>query len=573
MKDLEEVKKKIDPLTEALNKCKQAFIITFMFAFAVNVLNLITPLYSLQVLDRVLSSRSLETLLMLSLVMIAVYIVLHLLQVVRAFVLIKIGEWLHSRMTPILFANSVANAAVRPSIGGSQSLRDLATVKSFLTSSGINTLFDAPWSIIYVLVVFLIHPYLGWLTIFGGIIIFCFAVFNAYSTNNQLSKATESNIKSMNQAEIANRNAEAIEAMGMMKHLVKNWYKASEQSMKLQSHASYRNGVISNISKFIRVSLQMAVTGIGAYLTLKNEMTVGGMIASSIIVGRALAPFDQAIAVWKSVTDSKVAFERLKKSFDHTPVRSQDMKLPVPQGILTFENVFFAHPPRTQAEQTNPKHVVKGVSFGLEAGDVLAIIGPSAAGKSSMAKLMMGVWKPSAGSIRLDGAEIYSWNRENFGQYVGYLPQAIELFSGTIKENIARLNQDASSEDIVEAAQIAGAHDMILRLPNGYDTDIGVAGASLSGGQKQRIGLARAFFGNPRFVVLDEPNANLDETGEAALVQAILKAKEKKITTVIISHRTSILSSVDKILVLQDGSIAAFGSREEIIARISGTNQ
>jgi ATP-binding cassette subfamily C protein len=554
-------------LIEILKRTKQVFVITFLFAFAVNFLMLITPLYSLQVLDRVISSRSMETLLMLTLVMLVVYIALTLLQVARSFVLIRIGEWLDTKLAPSLVAQSISIASIRPNTGGSQALRDLDAVKSFLTSIGINTLFDAPWSIIYLIVIFYIHPYLGYLTIVGAILILIFAVLNAYATNNALARATEQNMRGMHLAEIATRNAEAVEAMGMIDAVVGNWRKANDSKMEYQSVASYRNGVISNTSKFLRMILQMAVTGIGAYLALKEEMTVGAMIASSIMVGRALAPFDAAIETWKQITTATKSYERLKETFAKLSVRPESMSLPKPEGRLVVENIFFAPPAATP--QAMMKYTLRGVSFNLEPGEVLAVIGPSAAGKTSLAKLLMGVWKPMSGVVRLDGADVFSWKRNEFGEHVGYMPQGIELFNGTIKDNIARLRADANPEDIVLAAKMAGVHDMILRLPNGYETDIGLGGSMLSAGQRQRIALARAFYGHPKFLVLDEPNANLDELGEMALVQAIQNAKANKITTIIISHRPSILSSVDKILILQEGTVVAFGPRNEILARLN----
>ena len=561
----------MNPLAEAMKKCKKVFVVTFIFAFVVNFLMLITPLYSLQVLDRVISSRSMETLVMLTLVMFLIYISLTLMQIARSFTLIKVGEWMDRNLAPMLFAQSIEIASIRPSLGAGQNLRDLETVKSFLTSIGINTLFDAPWSIIYIIVIFMIHPYLGYLTIIGGVILFVFAIFNAYATTSSLAKATEYNMKSLNLAEIATRNAEVVEAMGMMRAVTNNWQKANMLKLDMQSVASYRNGIISNISKCIRMLLQMGVTGVGAYLAIKNQMSVGAMIASSILVGRALTPLDAAIETWKQITGAVKSYERLTIAFANPTMRQESMSLPEPEGRLFVENVFYAPPPAPG--QAAVKYTIKGVHFSLEPGEILAIIGPSAAGKTSLAKIMAGVWRPTSGIVRLDGADVYSWNRDDFGKYMGYLPQGVELFNGTIKDNIARMDLEADPEKIVMAAQMAGVHEMILRLPNGYETDIGIGGSAVSAGQRQRIGLARAFYGNPKIVVLDEPNANLDELGEVALVQALQNARNHKITTVIISHRPSILSSVDKILILQDGAIAAFGPSQEILARFAAKPQ
>lgn len=562
------------PLQVVIEEAKPVFIIVFLFSFVVNIFMLITPLYSLQVLDRVLSSKSLETLLYLTLLMFGVYVALTLMQIARSFTLIKLGEWMDKRLSPVLFEISIKNAAIKNSFGASNNLRDLQMVKGFCTSVGINTIFDAPWTIIYVIVLFIIHPWMGWISIIGAILIMISALINAYAINKGLSESTDFNIKGMNQSEIASRNAEVIEAMGMMKAVVKRWSYFNSNALDYQSIASYRNGIISNFSRYmIRMVLQMLVTGIGAYLAVTRplEMSVGGMITSSIMVGRALAPFDSAIEVWKQMTGALKSYGRLMEAFQDKTLRQDAMSLPVPSGAISIENVYFV-PYAVKAKLKpgeTPNYTLKGVSCEINAGEIVAIIGPSAAGKSTLAKLIVGVWQPTQGIIRLDAGDVYSWNRDDFGKFVGYLPQDVELFSGKIKDNIARMLEDQDPSLIVEAAQFAGAHELILRLPNGYDTDIGVGGANLSGGQRQRIGLARAFYNKPRVVVLDEPNANLDEVGELALVQALKNAKANNITTIVVSHRPSILSSVDKILIIQDGTVAAFGERDDILGRFA----
>ncbi|MGI4775894.1 MAG: type I secretion system permease/ATPase [Janthinobacterium lividum] len=571
-KTLNSPNSKINHLAIALAECKSAFWTTFWFAFVINLLMLITPLYSLQVLDRVIGSGSIETLIMLSLVIGFIYFVYGLLQIARSFTLIKIGEWLDNRLSPIIFGHAISASATRINMGASQLLRDFQTVKTFLTSTGINTIFDAPWSIIYIIVIFMIHPYIGIITIVGAIIIVSTAFFNAIATNKTLGEATEFAIKSHGQADIANRNAEVVEAMGMMKNVTNNWHQLNVASLAKQSTASYRNGVISNFSRFIRNLMQMLVTGVGAYVVVSTsgrEMTTGGMIASSIIVGRALAPFDNAIELWKSISNTLKSYKNINQSFSKYSPRDEAMPISNVNGLITIENVYYSTPlPANTPPSPNPKYILKDVSFVVQPGEIFAVIGPSAAGKSTLAKVMIGVWKAASGSIRLDGAEIYNWNRENFGYHVGYLPQGIELFSGSIKQNIARMLDDADPAKVIAAAKIAGAHEMILRFPDGYDSDIGTAGSSLSGGQKQRIGLARAFYGNPKFIILDEPNANLDEAGEIALSNALKQAKELGISVIVISHRPSVLSVVDKILVLQEGCVVACGTQEEIHQKI-----
>lgn len=563
---------KLNPFQEALAKCKQAFIVVFVFAFAVNISMLLTSLYSLQVLDRVLGSGNLNTLLMLSLIFAVIYMVYTMLQIARSFTLIKIGEWLDNNMSPLLFSHAVAAAAKKQGSSASQLLRDFQTVKTFVTSTGINTLFDAPWSIIYIAVLFSFHTYMGVITIIGGIIVITTALLNAIATNKKLGEATEHSIKSMTQADIATRNAEVVEAMGMMKNVSHNWAKYNSSALACQSVASYRNGIIANISRMFRSHMQMAITGVGALLVVVTggrDFTAGTMIASSILVGRALAPFDNAIEMWKSISGASKSYARIMEAFKVSTLREDAMPISDVKGHLALENVYYAHPtdkPLPQGMQ--PKYVLKGISFAVSPGEIVAVIGPSAAGKSTLAKVMTGVWPVSSGAVRLDGGDVYKWNRADFGRHIGYVPQGIELFSGTVKQNIARMAEDIDADEVVAAAKMAGAHDMILRLPDGYETDIGTAGSNLSGGQKQRVALARAFYKKPKLIILDEPNANLDIAGEEALASALKQAKEHGMSAIVISHRPSILAAVDKVLVVQDGSVAAYGDTEDILRQM-----
>lgn len=563
----------LSPVHKAIEQCKLTFWITFWFTFVINLLMLLTPLYSLQVLDRVIGSGSLETLLMLSLIIGIIYFVYGLLQTIRGFTLIKIGEWLDNNLSPTIFAHGISATASSSGTGATQMLRDFQAVKLFLTSSGINALYDMPWSLIYVIVIFLIHPYLGTLTVVGGIVIISLALFNAVVTNKTLGEATELSIKGYMQAEIASRNAETVEAMGMMQNITKNWRKFNQASLNKQSYASYRNSIISNFSRFIRNVMQMMVTGIGAYIVVTTDgqdMTTGGMIASSIIVGRALAPFDNAIELWKSMSSAFRSYKNINQAFAKYTPRNEAMPIPGVTGHLAVEDLYYAIPtPAGKPQPLNPKYILQGVSFQAYPGEILAIIGSSAAGKSTLAKILVGVWKASGGAVRLDGGEIYQWNRQDFGQHVGYLPQGVELFSGNLKQNIARMAEEAEPDQVIKAAQLAGAHEMIMRLPSGYDTDIGPAGSNLSGGQRQRVGLARSFYGSPKMLILDEPNANLDQAGEAALAEALIQAKNLKMTVIVISHRPSILSIVDKILVLQNGTVKAYGTQSEVQAKVS----
>jgi PrtD family type I secretion system ABC transporter len=549
-------------LDNALLTCKSAFWFILLFSFIANILLLALPIYSLQVLDRVISSASVDTLLMLSLVVSGAFIALGLVQIARSMAMVRIGEWLDNKLAPDFLYNAVSLSAISNATIGSQSLRDLNTVRQFLTGQAMNSILDAPWALIYIGIIFAIHPITGFIAIGGGIMLLLMAWLNEYATKPPLNTANELAIKGLGQVDIAARNAEVVEAMGMMPAILSSWRKVNDQMIAQQSLASNRASIIATTSKILRMILQIAVMGMGAYLTLKNEITLGGIIAGSILIGKALAPFESAIDTWKQVVSARKSYERMQTTLKNQVVRNKAMSLPAPEGILSVEKVVFA-PPSSQ------RPTLKGVSFALEAGEILGVIGPSAAGKSTLAKLITGVWRPSSGVVRLDGADVYSWNREEFGQYAGYLPQDVELFNGTVKDNIARLQENASPEDIVDAAKLAGVHDMILHLPNGYETQVGQGGSILSGGQRQRIGLARAFFGNPKLVILDEPNANLDESGERGLMQTIFNAKGRKITTVVISHRTSILQAVDKILVMNDGLVAAFGPRQDVLAQIN----
>lgn len=579
MKLKDSVIKEPNPLQAALASCKQAFRIIFCFAFCINLLMLITPLYSLQVLDRVLGSGNLNTLLMLSLVIGGIYFVYGLLQIARSYTMIRIGEWLDNNLSPVLLAYSIAGSALKQGSGASQLQRDFQTVKTFLTSTGLNTILDAPWSIAYVAVIFMINPYIGYLTIGGGLLIVFLAFVNAAATNKILGEANEYSIRSLNHAEVASRNSEVIEAMGMMENVVKNWQTYNRSALAKQSEASYRNGLISNISRFFRNIMTMSVTAISAVVivvTSGKDMSTGGMIASSIMVGKALAPFDNSIEMWKQISNAMKSYKRITEAFETVQLRDKSMPISNVTGHLVIDNIYYAHPqPKSNnifQQQQQPKYILKGMSFAVLPGEALAIIGPSAAGKSTLAKVITGVWPTTSGTVRLDGGDIYKWNRNDFGKHVGYLPQGIELFSGSIKQNIARMAEDIDTAMVEDCAKLAGAHELFLKFPDGYDSDIGVAGFSLSGGQRQRIGLARAFYGNPKLVILDEPNANLDEAGEKALSNALIEAKKRNIAVIVISHRPSVLSVVDKILVVQDGAVASFGTKEEVMNKIKLMN-
>lgn len=547
---------------ETLASCKQVFAYGALFGCMSNLLMLALPLYSLQVLDRVLSSGSMETLMMLTIITLLSIGGMEAINAIRSFMLIRMGEWLEEKVAPLLFHYSLMMSAQTKSANGSQQLRDFATLKQFLTGPQLNTLVDSPWALIFIIVLFLIHPMLGWLTIIGGVVLLVFAFLNEKKTKPLLEKSNKYSVAGLQMSDAMSRNAEVIEGMGMHHAVTGNWYALNKQTRKWQVKASHFSTLLGNSSKFIRLALQIAVTGLGGYLVLQGELTSGAMIASSILAGRALAPFESSIMSWKSVVAARTSYTRLAKVLQNTVDRFEAMELPVPQGNLQVENLSYVLSGST-------KPILKSINFEIDAGEGLGVIGPSASGKSSLAKLLLGVWKASAGNVRLDGADVYQWKRDDFGKYVGYLPQDVELFAGTVKDNIARMDKEADPAKIVEAAKLAKIHEMILRLPLGYDTDIGSQGASLSAGQRQRVGLARAFYGNPKLVVLDEPNSNLDQEGDLALAAAIRDAKANGMTVVIISHRPAIMAEVDKMLVLQEGQVASFGTRNEVMGRFS----
>jgi len=551
------MKQKSTILTNALKIAKPVFLYMGVFSFFINLLMLVVPLYSLQVLDRVLSTGSMETLLWLTVIMVTSFLISSLLQGIRSFALIRVGEWIDEKLSTPLLAMSISNAA-STGIRGTQNMRDLNTVKGFLTGNGLLTLFDAPWSIIFLLVIYVMNPDLGNITLIGCVILLLLAWANEIAMQKPLDEASENNVKNLQHVDIAMRNAEAIEAMGMTETLAMRWKAVNKQVTSLQSLASYRSAIIQSVTKFFRLVLQIAIIGWGAYLALHNQITSGSIIAASILTGRTFAPFESAISTWKIFVDARKAYHRLNYNISLMDTRLEGISLPVPSGHVTVERLMHAVPGRQ-------KPVLRNVNFSLNPGDILGIIGASAAGKSTLGKLITGAFSPSSGVVRLDGGDICQWKRDEIGQYVGYLPQDIELFGGTIKDNIARMIPNAPDDAIVKAAELAGVHKLILSLPNSYDTDVGAGGAALSAGQRQRIGLARAFYGDPKVLVLDEPDASLDSDGEAALMQSLAKAQEQKTTTIVITHRKQMLRFFNKLLVMGDGEMMMFGPTREVL--------
>lgn len=548
-------------LQRALSACKGSFVSVGFFSMFVNLLMLVPPMYMLQVYDRVLTSQSLDTLVMLTLVVVFLFMVMGGLELVRSRMLVRIGNRLDTTINQRLYSAMFKRSLVVQGGQGAQPLNDLTSLRQFLTGNGLFAFFDAPWVPIYLGILFIFHPWLGIFATCAGVILFILALINEKSTKGLLAEANSEQIQAQNLANSNLRNAEVLHAMGMLPGIMGRWSKRHHEFLAKQSQASDRAGALTNTSKIMRLMFQSLILGLGALLVLKGEMTAGMMIAGSILMGRALAPIDQMIGGWKGFVAARGAYSRLNDLLNQIPDDQRRMTLPPPQGIIDIEEVAAA-PPGTRMA------TIRGVNFSVEKGEHVGIIGPSAAGKSTLARVLLGIWPTQVGNVRLDGGDINQYNRDELGPYIGYLPQDIELFDGSISENIARFG-DINAEKVVAAAKKAGVHEMVLELSNGYDTVISSTSGALSGGQRQRLGLARALYGNPVLVVLDEPNANLDEAGERALAEAIAHLKAEGTTLFVVSHRTSLLKAMDKLLVMKEGQVNMFGPRDQVLAQFA----
>jgi len=537
------------------------FVYAGLFSLAINVLLLVPALYMLQLFDRVISSRSEETLVMLSLGALLALAMMGVIEVLRARLLAYCGIALNRKLGPQVLDGLIAQTARLKGAEHLNGLRDVNTLRGFLAGPGILALLDAPWLPLFLVLIFLLHPTLGALATAGALAMIALALANERFTRRPLERVQSESRRAGSFVDAATRSAEAVSALGMQSAVIRRWSALNERALREQAEASGLGGVFSGLSKFFRQFIQMAMLGTGAYLVVRQSITPGTMVAASIVLGRALAPVELLVAGWRDLVEVRSAWRRLGQLFAANPPAEPGTQLPVPAGALTVERVVFGFP-------GTERPVLRGVSFSLQAGESLGVIGPTAAGKSTLARLVVGVWKPAGGAVRLDGADVGTWQREQFGRHVGYVPQVVELFGGTVAENIARLGEPDSAA-VVRAAQRAHAHDMILRLPAGYDTEIGEAGSALSPGQRQRVALARALYGEPRLVVLDEPNANLDSDGDEALVGALRDLKQDGVTVVVIAHRPSLLGGVDRLLVLKDGVVELFGPRAEVTARVT----
>jgi ATP-binding cassette subfamily C exporter for protease/lipase len=552
-------------IIKTLMDYKSAFCALAVFSGVINFMMLIPSIYMMQVYDRVLSSKSETTLLMITLITAVLYSFMHVLEWVRSMVLVKISTGLDMKLNYRIFNVSFENTLRKGNANPSQVMADLATIRQFVTGNGLFALFDVPWLPIYLFVAFCFHPILGLFATAGIIILLGLAYWNEISTKSQLNEASKMAVAASTFANNALVNADVIESMGMLNNLYQKWGNLQEQVIYQQGIASARNAKINAITKFIRVLWQSLALAVGALLVIENQISPGMMIACSILLGRALSPVEQLIGTWKQLSSVRNSYNRLTQLLTAFPQRAKKMALDQPKGYLSIEQMGVAR------EGSN-KLILKGININVQPGDALAIVGPSASGKSTLARAIVGILKPTQGTIRIDGADLHQWDKNRLGPSIGYLPQNIELFAGSVAENISRFN-DVDPEQVISAAKMAGVHDMILRLPEGYDTVLGAGGAGLSGGQKQRIALARALYGLPSLIVLDEPNSNLDELGETALVNAVEALIAAKSTVIVITHRPSILAKMNKLLVLQDGAIQLFGPKDQVLDRINQKNK
>lgn len=552
---------KSDELRRLLRECRGYFVTAAVFSLGINLLYLAAPLYMLQVYDRVIASSSQVTLLMLTLALLLAFLALAGLDAVRARVLTRASIRLDR-----LIAGRVMTAIIdrASSFGGarSQLLRDFDTFRQFITGTGIHAVFDLPWAPIYILVIFALHPVLGAFALGSAVVLVLMALLNEIFVRPPLTESNEAASRNYGFTEMSLRNWEVVQAMGMMGGLLQRWGRDRNRMLERQATASDVAATMQSIIRFLRLSMQSLILGLGAYLVIERLATVGAMFAASILLGRALQPVEQVVGSWRSLVAARTAYHRVHDLLAATSVRDPSLELPRPSGLLTVENLSFAAPGNTA------KLILRGVSFRVEPGEVLGVIGPSGAGKSTLVRQIVGVMSPTAGAVRIDGADVAVWPKDTLGQYLGYLPQDIELFADSVAANISRfqLGEDA---EVIDAARMAGLHEMILRLPNGYDTQVGDGGAVLSGGYRQRIGLARAIYGRPSLVVLDEPSSNLDAEGDAALADCIQTLKKRGTTVIIVSHRPTTIGIVDKVLVLKDGVAEMFGARAEIMARLT----
>jgi len=552
-------------LAQAIRLCRHSFQSAAIFSLFINLLMLLPSIYMMQVYDRVLSSSSTSTLLMLTILAVVLFIMLGALEWVRSQILIRVSTrfdlLLNERLYKVLFRQSLMSGGR----SSTQPLSDLLVLRQFLTGNGLFAFFDAPWLPVYVGLLFLFHPAFGVVAIFSAVLLILLAIWNERATHDDLEQANKISVENANTTARNLRNAEVVHTLGMLPDLMTRWQEKQQKLIMLQAVASEKAGLIAALSKTYRVTMQSLILGLGAWLAIDKQISPGLMIGGSILLGRALAPIDLMIGSWKQFLSARTAYERLNTLLGQFPVEPERMPLPMPKGNLSAEQAVIVPPGAKTA-------VIKGVNFSIQAGTFIALIGASASGKSTLARALLGIWPTANGVIRFDGADVSQLDRSLVGPGIGYLPQDIELFDGTIADNIARFGE-LDSNKVVAAAQAAGVHEMILQLPKGYDSEIGGTGGLLSAGQRQRVGLARALYGDPVLVVLDEPNSNLDDLGEQALARALVALKVRGCTVIVITHRVGILGMVDRIMVLNEGALVLDGPRDEVLAKLNQRQQ
>ena len=550
----------VTEIERAFNLCKTSLLLVFVLSFFVNLLALTVPLYLLQVYDHVLSSRSLDTLVMLTIIVVGALAVHAVLEALRRAMLARIGVWLDGRLqAPVLMA-AVQSALRGDPAAAAQAWRDVGGLRTFFGGSACTSLFDLPWTPIFILAMIIIHPLLGAIGLFASLVLFGLAVLNEMVTRKAAARSSAAWIESQHRFESLMRNVEAISAMGMLPGVARLLHDDQSNAKEAQMAVAARASAIQALARFLRLLAQVVVMACAAWLVVLNDVSPAAIFATSILLGRSLAPVEGAIGTWKAVTSVRLGYGRLRRIMAAAPPSPNAMELPRPNGHLCVERVTFI-----PAGASTP--ALRRLSFSVNPGEVLGVVGPSGAGKSTLGRLIAGTITPTAGNVRLDSADMGIWLISGGHHHLGYLPQDIELLGGTVRDNIARL-QDARADEVIAAASLVGLHETIMRLPQGYETDIGEGGMKLSGGQRQRLGLARAFFRSPRLIVLDEPNASLDFEGEEALRQAIEEMRQRGSTIVIIAQRLRILNMSDKVLVLDKGKMSAFGNRRDIAGKI-----
>lgn len=559
--------KKTSELAAAVLALKPAYWRAFGFAIVSGLLVLVPTLYMLEVYDRVVNSRNHMTLAMLTLLVLLAYVVMEVLDWARAETLREAGAALDRALAPRVFQAIYESNLRRPGAASIQPMHDFRTLRDFLHHPLLGSLMESPVSLVFALILFLMSPALGWSAVAGALVQVALAWFNERSTQPPLLAANRAAIAAQQYADNSLRQAEVIEAMGMLQPIHRRWMARQREFLGLQAQASDQAAAFQATSKFVQTTMASLLLGVGAWLILENALPGGGgaMIVGSVLGGRMLAPLVQTISQWRAVVNLRDAWGRLDQLLTQLPARPPAMSLPPPKGRLQLENLMAAAPGSNAP-------ILKGLAFALQPGEVLAVVGPSASGKTTLARLLVGLWPAAGGKVRLDGVDIFAWDKLELGPCLGYLPQGVELLEGTLAENIARFGTPSPAK-LEAAARAVGLHDFILSLPQGYDSPVGRDGAMLSGGQRQRIALARALYGDPVFVVLDEPNSSLDEAGDLALAQAIAQLKARGTTFVVMTHRTSVLGVADKLLVLRDGMQQAFGPRDEVLAALAKAAQ